>query len=426
MNGKKSRDSQGAISMMSSFGKQWAMRIEAAVEEHFVDPNGVVYSFLDKATRRPPTDAFFVGAETSVRVPGVSDSDFHMHENCGMCSGAYMQAMILKHQGTGDPSALARARRCFGALRHIYEIGKELEPGFFPKIYGGRFSPQTSTDQVLYAVSAMDNFHSLANPDEKKAIGEMIPAMVEFWVKRQYRLTYYCEKDMLWPLDRFPSLLALAGIYSGREIFKTEYERLLPLTEHTDCSRIGRKLAGEVEPSEMERDAHSWLVSHSADAMTMAAMQYDLLLRNSPNDPMRGKWLAALRQMWDESKLTLAPDGRCYTSVLVGMDDMKPRRTPVPSGGYPEPHGAESSWSTMLVRGGLLALPYLPERRDEIVQGALATLSALDVDDFTYYDEPERFRPELRYKTRMLSGDAIANWLWAYWLMVAQEPSAQL
>ena len=43
------------------------------------------------------------------------------------------------------------------------------------------------------------------------------------------------------------------------------------------------------------------------------------------------------------------------------------------------------------------------------------TSDVADAKDFTYYDEPERFRPELRFKTRFLSGDSIANWLWAYW-----------
>ncbi len=30
-------------------------------------------------------------------------------------------------------------------------------------------------------------------------------------------------------------------------------------------------------------------------------------------------------------------------------------------------------------------------------------------------NDPERWSPELRYKTRFFSGDAVANWLWAYW-----------
>jgi len=228
-----------------------AVRMGAWLEGHFVDPNGVIYTQLDKETGRPPKEEMFssAGVYESARdwyIEGYSRSELAAYENCGMCTGAYLRSLLCQYRLTGDAAALARARRCFNAIKHIFEIGKQLEPGFFPKIYGGRFSFQTSTDQVLYAVAAMDAFNEFANEAEKTDVKTMIPLMVNFWVRRQYRYTYYQEIDMPWPQERFPSLLALAYKYSGDESFKREYERLLPLTSEPGNARLGlSKSTGE-------------------------------------------------------------------------------------------------------------------------------------------------------------------------------------
>ena len=401
--------------------KEKAGRMEAWLEDHFIDPDGLVYTFLDKGTKRPPTEETFAGTgEPSSfqdwHINGFTRSEFAAYENCGMCAGAYLQALLLQFRLTGNSSALDRARRCFGAIKHVFAIGKLLEPGFFPKIYGGRFSPQTSTDQVLYAVTAMDAFHEFANANEKAEICAMIPSMVEFWVKRQYRYTYYQCVDMQWPLERFPSLLVLASKYSGDTSFKREYDRLLPLTAEPGNARITPKIKGKEQPIAFERQHHAWLANQLADAITMDVMQYDILLRHDPGNPLADSWRQGIRTMWDEAKLTLAPNGKYYHHVLVDMDTGEPRRTPGYSQDGTEFHGAQSGWSTMIIRGALMGLPYMLDCAEEIAEKTKPVLEKLDINDLTYYDEPERFAPKYRFKSRLLSGDAITNWLWAYWL----------
>jgi len=68
-------------------------------------------------------------------------------------------------------------------------------------------------------------------------------------------------------------------------------------------------------------------------------------------------------------------------------------------------------------RAAIQAAPYLPATESTAARAtAERILCALDIDDLSYMNEPDRFAPEHRFLTRFFSGDAMANWLWAYWL----------
>ncbi len=402
-----------------SFLAERAARLEAWAETHAVDPHGVVYSQLDRATGAPPTDAFFEGSQDAAQhVAGVSPAEFWAYENCGMTTGAYLQALVCRHEVERDPAALDRARRCIAALRHIYDLGQQLGEGFFPKIYGGRFSTQTSTDQVLYAVLALDRFAPHANAAERAAIARMIAGMVRFWVKRAYRFGYYHIPDMLWPLARFPSLLLLAWRHSGDPLFMAEYERLLAegVNRFPGESRLRRKRSGEQPPSAYETREHAWLMAHAADAVTMDIMELDVLLRHDPANAWAACWRESMRSMWDEGRLALDADGRYLVQVLVDMESGAARRPAAETSDIAKVSGATSGWGGMIARAGVQAAAHLDADRPAILAAARRALEALDIEDLTYMNDPERWPPEQRYQTRFLSGDALANWLWAYWL----------
>jgi hypothetical protein len=389
-----------------------AKSIELWAENHLIDPDGVVYSNLDKATGQPLTDSFF-DLESEAHLPGVTLADFWNYENCGMTTGAYLQALICRYEAEHESGVLRRARRCYRALRHIYDTGKALEEGFFPKIYGARFSSQTSTDQVLYAVMALDRYAPYSEEGERPEISRMITYMIRFWVKRKYRYLYYHIPDMPWPLARFPSLLLLAYKHSGDESFKAEYERLLSegVNRHPGEERLRRKRSGEIPPTDFEKQQHAWLIGQLPDAVTMDVMELDYLLRHDPSNKWAKTWRQSVLQMWQEGQLALAQNGKVYSSVLVDMDTGVPRRVdPFNCNGS----GAESGWSTMIARAGVQAVAHVSEPRD-IVSAASHVLESLDIQDLTYLDEPERFEPKDRFKTRFISGDSVTNWLWAYW-----------
>ena len=405
---------------MNEFIPERTREIGKFIEERFVDENGTVYSLIDKKTRLPAEESFFpdAGPEKEMMdffVESYTRSEFVSYENCGMCTGAYMQSLLYRHRVLNDPESLEMARRCFGALKRIFEIGKQFEVGFFPKIYGNRFSCQTSTDQVLYSIVAMDHFYEFASCAERDEIDQMIPQMVGFWVRRNYKYTYFNLKDMQWPLVRFPSFLLLAYKHSGDSLFQKEYERLQSegFTSEPQYAQLKAKKEDN-QPSEYEKKHNAWLIENMADCMTMDTMNLDCLLSLDSGNPLAGKWKNSMLLMWDEAKITLASNGKYYVQILVDMDTGELRRPE----GYGKAgsgiHGAESGWSTMVARGAVTVAKYYPGNL-EIKKAVVKVLSSFSPDDFTYYDEPERFSPRYRFKTQFLSGDSITNWLWAYW-----------
>lgn len=391
-------------------------------DQHFIDPaNGLMYSYIDRKTLEVglpelfPERLWFIPADISM-------ADLYMHENFGMANGSLLCAEVLRYQDDGDPAALARAKRAFDGLYQVLETGKTLEYGFYPKIYGGRFSKETSTDQVLYACYAADCYFAVADESDRKRIAELISALVRFWVKRDYRYHYFTLQgdDWQWPLQRFPALLALAAHYDADPCFRSEYRRILalspaPVPEH--CSLWIRQ-HHLTQPEEYELKHQAWLTGNGADRITMAAMQEDLLLRYGQSDEVqRDKWREALKIMWNEVKDSFADDGRYYTMQLFDFKTGKSRRTPGDgSDDYP---GAKSAWSTMVARGAMMILAYVPELADEILPKVDLVLDQLDFFDLTYYDEPERFPLNMRFKTQLLSGDAVSNYLWCAQLRLA-------
>jgi len=410
-----------------------ARDIEAWVEDRFVDPRGIVYTYIDTKHEKPLTDAFFEPGQVPIHLPGTegyTPAEWHNYENCGMTTSAYLQALLYRFSVDKDPAALKRARRCFAAIRDVYEMGKQLDEGFFPKIYGNRFSEQTSTDQVLYAMLALDHYHWYAEDAERKEASEMIASLIRFWVKRGYRYKYFWIQDMLWPLGRFPSLLLMGYKHSGDETFKKEYDRLLAegVNQGPIESRLAPKLSGEAKPLPYEIRHNAWIIGELEGSVSMDVMELDYLLRNDPENEWVGQWKKSIKQIWDEGKLVLAPDGTMYVHVLVDMKTGKPRR-PEPEFfresegkddwiGFRYVAGARSADSTFIARAGIQG--YTHVRDPAIREASRHIIRSLDRKGLRSYYDPERYPPELRHRTQFYSGDGVTNWLWGYWQGRAQ------
>lgn len=403
-----------------------AREMEAWAEEHFIDPHGLVYTFLDYQTAGPVTEATIGEGQDALSAPGYTPAEWHNYENCGMATGAAMQGYLYRYEVEADPEALARARRCFEAVKYVYDMGRELEEGFFPKIYGDRFSTETSSDQVLYVMLALDHFCRYAEPEERELIGRMLAHMVRFWMKRDYRYSYFVFEDMQWPLGRFPSLLLLAHRHAGDAALKAEYDRLLELgvNRRPVEEQLRPRQAGECPALPYEQEQQAWLIFNMEGSVSMDVMELDFLLRHDPENTWVDTWRQSMRQMWEEGKLALAPDGTIYTHFLVDMKTGRPRR---PEAGFFKEHkpgdwwvgnayvsGARGSASTFIARAALQAYPHLKD--PEMIDVARHILASIDIAGLRHYQDPERHLPELLYMTRFYSGDAMGNWLWAYWL----------
>jgi len=403
--------------------REKALDIESFINNHFIDNEGRVYTFLDRSTKQTPSDELFsdVGERQNMMdfsVPGFSRRDVAMYENCGMTTGAYLISLVFRYRVEKNEENLIKARRCFNALKSIFKMGRKLETGFFPKTYGGRFSNETSSDQCLYAIYSMNNFYEFASVEEKKEIDFMIPAIADFWRKRKYIYNYWDQKNMQWPVFRFPIFMLLAYKHSGDKKFKDEYERLLSDWDKNypkQFNLLGLKQQGLIEPNAYEKKFNAWIVSSMPDYFTMRMIELEYFLKNDPQNPLAPRWKQSVLDMWKQARLALAPDGKAYHMVLVDMDTGEIRR--------PEPCKLRTSrmgWSSMIARGTVQAMGFYPDNSD-MKKTVDNILTLLDIDDMTYYDETERLPAKESFKTRFLSGDAITNWLWAYWQGRAQK-----
>ena len=398
-------------------------------EEHFLDHHGIAYTYIDTETEKPPTDAFFKPSDAPICHPGVTVAGWHRYENCSMTTAAYMMGLLYRYAVEKNPVALERARKCYGALKHIYEMGRQLEEGFLPKLYDDKFSEETSTDQVLYVMYAFDFFHEFATPAEKVEIDRMMTQIVNFWVKRNYCYTYFWTKDMPWPLNRFPTLLLMAYNHSGDPIFKKEYDRILAtgVTHEAVEARLLQKRKPDYQPIPYEKEHNAYLIGELEGSISMGIMEMCYLLKHDPQNSWAPNWKLSIQQQQEEAKLVLAPDGTMYVHVLVDMDTGESRRTEPgffrgdENGshsmgdwvGFRYAAGARSCDSTFIARALVQAHTHMHD--SEVDALARNVFQSLDIKGMRSYYDPERYLPELQHRTRFYSGDGAASWLWGYW-----------
>ena len=414
---------------MNTSLKERAHAIEEWAESRFLDHHGIVYTYINTETEAKLTDSFFTEDQSPICHPGVKPADWHSYENCSMATAAYMMGLLYRYTVEKDPVALERARRSFGAIKYIYEMGKDLEEGFLPKVYGDKTSKETSTDQVLYVMYALDYFHQYATPAEKVEVDRMMTHIVRFWMDRGYRYTYFWMEDMLWPLNRFPTLLLMAYNHSGDPGFKAEYDRLLALgvTPEAVEARLYHKRKPDYEPTPFEKKMNAYLIGELDGSVSMGIMEMCYLLKHDPENIWAKNWKLSIQQQWEEAKLVLVPDGTMYVHVLVDRETGEPRR--VEPGFFREKEnaghsmgdwvgfryaaGCRSGDSTFLARALVQAHEHMQD--PEMADAARNVFQNLDIKDLRSFYDPERYLPELQHRTKFYSGDGMASWLWGYW-----------
>lgn len=399
---------------------------ERFVEECMTDAEGRIYSQIDASTLKMMTEEFFQGAKLADWVaPAVrqySLAGFNAYENVGMVTGAYLQSLAYKYQVSPSEELLHRIQEKAAALLRIAELGRQLEWGFFPKCYDGGFSKETSTDQVLSCVSALDLVYDLLPSAMQAKTADFIVNAVEFWRRRGYRYSYWTLTDMQWPELRFPPLLYLEAKYNGDANVLAEADALTErnlahIPENSKVLNCGR--------TEYEKKNHCLCLWGYGDACSMDTLQADLVLRSLPGSRFEEYWRKSMVTIWKEGELTLAEDGNYYTQAI--LDLASGRVTRADASMDASWHGCRSAWSTMVVRGGLLASKWNPWERDDILRKAREVLGAFnDVRQFNYLhpDDAERLPADSRFKTRFLSGDSITNYLWSVRLIQYLESGA--
>lgn len=417
-----------------------AREIEAFIEDHMVDDNGTVYTFVDRTTGRPITNDV-VEEYDPIKLDTGSTEGWFKYENNTMVTAAYLKALLYRYEHEHDLFALSRARRCFKALYYIYERGKELEEGFMPKLYDDLFTLETSSDQVLYAILALDHYHQHATDTEKPLIARMITEMTRFWVKRDYKYTYFQMKDMQWPLGRFTFNNLAAYKHSGEEYFKNEYDRLLELgvNKFPSEEQIRPKLAGETEPTRLEKEEGGWLITHPCACASMDLSELDFLLENDRDNAWANRWKRSVIQMWGEGAASITEHGWEHAAFIIDfethamrtLDSRFPPRgdtegTHAENVGAPDLdqwafypfvsylHSTPCSFSAIYARAGIAASRHF-DREISILPLARRIIKSFDVHNLTYYDDFDTLGEQFGYRTNLIAGDAVTHWLWGYW-----------
>jgi len=400
--------------------------LQRYTEEAMVDANGVVYSSINNRTQKPWTPDDLGPDDEFIPVEGFGAWDVINYENSGMTTGGYLAAQAFRYRSVGDAEALALARRSFEGLCHIYDLGRQKEEGYFPKNYGDRYSEEASTDQYLYAMKGMMAYLPLAASDHADAIRTMIPKMVDFWVSRGYRRDYFAVKDLLWPLGRFPSLLLMAWKVSGQQKYLDEFTRLNEEEKvHLEPAdmRLGRRLKSPDQFSDYEeRQGRKYLLAHLPDSAAMDIMELDECLTHS--EAYAEHWLRSMRQMWHEGLLGLTDGGLDRSFFLY---DPQTGEVSAPLPGYTSDSdslnwswarwagGVLSARSTMVARAGVHVAKWLPDENP--TETIIKVLSEIDPDHMREYVDPDgqQMMDRHRFMCHLVCGDAIVNWLWAYW-----------
>jgi hypothetical protein len=213
-----------------------AESFERDVEEHLVNDRGWLRSALDIHTMKPFPQGYFTAEMDMIRHEGADIGDYSElieYENNGMVSGAYLCSLLYKYAVTKQPDALDKAYRTFYGIKDVYDMSAGVEPGYFCTPSGGKRSLETSSDQYIYVLTALDKFVKVAKKAERDMAVEMIIQMSRYWKDRDYTRDYF-GMPLKWPLNRFTGFAWLNYVYSGDAEMFAEFKRLAALREVRD------------------------------------------------------------------------------------------------------------------------------------------------------------------------------------------------
>lgn len=419
--------------MKKSSLEKKAEQFESLVERSLVERNGLVLSWIDVETMRPFAPGFFTPEMDVMRHPGANWTDFGLYfayENAGMCTGAWLAAMVWKYRVTRDQAALGRARRTFDAIASLYDASQAVEPGFFSKFHEGKVTSEMSTDQCLYAMLGLDRFLDFASAAEAAKIREIIGGIAGMWIRKGYKHPYR-DRDFPWPWppNRFPVFCWLAWRHTGEARFREEFDRLRALTEVRERApfiSMTRAMAparlAAFPPAERAKGRLPWgeAPEHTASAQASLdpMLEYDA--------PDRDLWVRQLRDAYEVGVVGLGEDllQRGSFSVELATGRIFEVEKPFYSGGKPNPVWRNKGFAAntrsghspcMFARAALTIDLYHPDLG--AAAKARAILESAEARTMLYKMDPlNHLPPDQKWLTRAFCGDAVVNWLWAWWM----------
>ncbi len=408
-------------------------RLERIIEEKLKDPDGLIYTLIDSDTLKPFPEGFFSGNVDYFKYPGHEQdytdfTGFLKYENVGMTTGAYISAMVLKHQLTGKPEPLKLAMKSFQALVSLYERCRKRETGYFCKSYGGGITSQTSSDQYTYVMAGMDRIFPYLEASAQEQAAKMVVEMTGWWMDKNYSYPYY-GRPLHWPEERFAGFAWHAYKISGDAVFRREYKRLLRnLRQSGRCPMIRsweetvrrakeRTPAGKIEQNSSRR----LIYCNPEGAATGFLAMLPAIIYDSPD---REWWLEQAARMFDASQRFIGNDGletgpRWYdldTGIVSPLKEVVANGLDNPVWKF---HAAVLPKKSMLrtlmfARFSVQLAEFLDD--EKYLSVAERIMDTQNPENLLWFIDVENlFEPEYRWAGHCYSGDAAVNWLWAYY-----------
>ena len=187
-----------------------AREVEQYVEAHLLDAQGIMYSGIDSHTDRP-FDRDFI---TPIKVPRRADIDpwaYWTYEDSVMSMGLYIDALVQKHEVTGDDAPLQRAMEVWEIVRNIYSASQVHGIGSFLRPYGGyvtmhRFVEPLGTDQAGPLFSGLWRLMHHAGSLTRRRIADCMLKTLRWYEQQGFEYFYYKFMIHSWEPGEGPSI----------------------------------------------------------------------------------------------------------------------------------------------------------------------------------------------------------------------------
>jgi len=113
-----------------------------------------------------------------------------------MASGLYIDALVLKHQVTGDPQCLSRAERTWRVVKNVYACSQVHGIGCFLRPYGGyqvmtKFMEPLGTDQASPLFSGLYRYLRHADRRTGADIERIMLQTLQWYAAQNFEYLYY-------------------------------------------------------------------------------------------------------------------------------------------------------------------------------------------------------------------------------------------
>jgi hypothetical protein len=357
---------------------------------------------------------------------GLSSVDFLCYEDAKMATGAFLAAQSIRWEVTREEQAKDLARTAFEALVEVYDLGATVSEGFFPKPYGGKISQEFSRDQYLFVLSGLAAYARICGDDELLLIRRMAAGMVDFWMRIDYKHSYFGLPSSSNLSDFMGGIflgIASHGFRMGGDSRHwREYLRLFG--EEGLDRRISMTLRGQFRDG-VPYDGGMYF-RQTENSVMLKCMAVDEVWESDPRN--RPLWSHSLEKcLADDLTVALDPsDG--LTFGLIAYDLASDATHLVDPGVVAELENPlnlpDSTWAGSRKRPGSAQTAYAAA----VIADRIGSRKALDIyrlilDQMTYekfrfvtVPDPTHLVPDHEWEGDLLASGQMAYWLWAYWL----------